>query len=774
MFKSLLGLFAAGIVSVSAMAAPEAGVNRHPVLPEDAVGQAPATVTASKAMHKRAVDDPTAITDWKSIGTCRYNDGFITQPMGSSAPGQIKYTQHPVIEESASHPGLYRVINPYKGHGYLFDEEYDDSKTYYMIVDATDPDKVVIPSFDTGVICEDLHVWGDGDNGKLKDGVITFEEWALAYKLGEDGTRAVCNWQKTFRLCLPGTIDYDFSISVDGCVHVGEQAGVSLAAGADITTIKYAVSAFPATEAEVYTAAETSNLRFTPGGDNSISVSNPGIYRIAAVAYNSANKDVASYSGVFTVASANDSEWEEIGTTVIKEGIVATFFGGQYGPNTETKIIQEHKTQKGRYRIVNPMSHMFGGYYCHTNKHDDYLVINATDPERIYIETSYLGIDMGYGNFGVTSDAARAIEAGRDLSTVDASTFGSVVDGALVIPVAGQKVFMVDYLNAATVDGGSELTLVIPGEHTVSVVSSPSEKYGKAVIVNGDEEVSKITTDAPSLTLKATPADNLVFAGWTDEKGNDFGLATECVYRGSASKTFTAHFAAVLTLGETPNATIKAMVDGEEVESGIKLVPGTEVTVEVTPAQNYEVKGIKLNDRVLDGVYTFTIEESVTVTALVAGVEYPLTVETVGKGEVQIWSGVSTDDDSPLAPSFASGSKIGYGAYLAIYYIPGEKESLKSTSIVVDGVETPLTIGDEVWETSWQADRHVMVADVFIEGVTVVKAEFTGETSIESIGSDSDLPAEYFTLQGVKVSGKLLPGLYIKRQGNKTVKVVVE
>ncbi|MCM1071403.1 MAG: DUF4960 domain-containing protein [[Clostridium] fimetarium] len=49
-------------------------------------------------------------------------------------------------------------------------------------------------------------------------------------------------------------------------------------------------------------------------------------------------------------------------------------------------------------------------------------------------------------------------------------------------------------------------------------------------------------------------------------------------------------------------------------------------------------------------------------------------------------------------------------------------------------------------------------------------------TAIDSVADENaDAPAEYFTLQGVRVSADALtPGLYIKRQGNKATKVVVK
>lgn len=49
----------------------------------------------------------------------------------------------------------------------------------------------------------------------------------------------------------------------------------------------------------------------------------------------------------------------------------------------------------------------------------------------------------------------------------------------------------------------------------------------------------------------------------------------------------------------------------------------------------------------------------------------------------------------------------------------------------------------------------------------------TGIDSIEA--DDSDTPAEYFNLQGTRVSrNSLIPGIYIRRQGTKTTKIIVQ
>ena len=59
---------------------------------------------------------------------------------------------------------------------------------------------------------------------------------------------------------------------------------------------------------------------------------------------------------------------------------------------------------------------------------------------------------------------------------------------------------------------------------------------------------------------------------------------------------------------------------------------------------------------------------------------------------------------------------------------------------------------------------------VFFSTITVTLKTESGVADVEI---DENAPVEYFNLQGIRVEGELTPGLYIRRQGNATSKVVV-
>ncbi|MDE6074660.1 MAG: hypothetical protein K2F80_08700, partial [Muribaculaceae bacterium] len=90
---------------------------------------------------------------WTSIGKCTYTDDFISTFYNvPNTPYQVEIQQNDLT------PGLYRLVNPY-GKGYPYNEpgDYDTSSDYYMVIDATNPDRVVVERFLSGMD------WGEGE-----------------------------------------------------------------------------------------------------------------------------------------------------------------------------------------------------------------------------------------------------------------------------------------------------------------------------------------------------------------------------------------------------------------------------------------------------------------------------------------------------------------------------------------------------------------------------------------------------------------------------------
>lgn len=141
----------------------------------------------------------TILREWVTLGWCGYCDDVVA-PMYGVDP--VEY--YVKVQEKYGVAGYYRLINPYcEDYPYNEPGDWDASQDYNVIIDATDPNCVIIPRQTLGLD------WGDGmwsiysyacyymDNGytkdevkelglggTLKDGVITFGIQNLLAPLG--------------------------------------------------------------------------------------------------------------------------------------------------------------------------------------------------------------------------------------------------------------------------------------------------------------------------------------------------------------------------------------------------------------------------------------------------------------------------------------------------------------------------------------------------------------------------------------------------------------
>lgn len=126
----------------------------------------------------------------KFEGYAMYTDDIITGFYG------VQNVTYPVqIEERDDKPGYFRILDLYKD--YPYDHDWDDSEIHYLYIDATNPNKVFIPSkyYSGMALGEDGQIIvfsiaglrlsqgrpadAEGNYGTYKNGVITFPEKAL-------------------------------------------------------------------------------------------------------------------------------------------------------------------------------------------------------------------------------------------------------------------------------------------------------------------------------------------------------------------------------------------------------------------------------------------------------------------------------------------------------------------------------------------------------------------------------------------------------------------
>lgn len=174
-------------------------------------GKVVATYTADQADRAVFVN-----SRWVSLGNCTYTDLFVGTFFGTD-----NQTYQVEIEKDMVNEGMYRLVNPY-GEKYPYNEpgDWDTSKTYYLEINAVNPDKVyIVPQmqgmdwgygkFWMGSVAGLYIANGDpqraeGNYGTLKDGVITFPEKTLLVAMSEYNNGGLYYGQPGAMIVMPG------------------------------------------------------------------------------------------------------------------------------------------------------------------------------------------------------------------------------------------------------------------------------------------------------------------------------------------------------------------------------------------------------------------------------------------------------------------------------------------------------------------------------------------------------------------------------------------
>lgn len=297
-------------------------------------------------------------------------------------------------------------------------------------------------------------------------------------------------------LQLPGYADYTVAITSNG--HWIDDEGVesqvlNIYKSKDLSSVKYEIipGKLTADEFEEFIAelaandeapeiTETANVSF---------VLDEGTYTAIAVGF--ADGEVkASTSFEFkykSVMSDPNADWNSLGECMYSEVLVSSWFTN-IQPLTYAVEIQEHKSQTGLYRLVNP----YGPAWPYWDDDialpgDHYITIDAQDPTAVYLYESEIGLDLGYGSFGVWSYAGNFLEQGYSLAQIKGAGYcGTMADGVIKIAVpnvllsmanynGGNWIYFKDSTEFFTVDlnGASKSASVDAPKHLRFVASEP-------------------------------------------------------------------------------------------------------------------------------------------------------------------------------------------------------------------------------------------------------------------------------------------------------------
>ena len=180
-------------------------------------------------------------------------------------------------------------------------------------------------------------------------------------------------------------------------------------------------------------------------GQNLIGIGNlSGNLKVVAVSMADGKvRQVETYA--FEYYGGNANPWKTLGKALYTDDIIVTWFSPDgntsFPPETYEVEIQENRDTPGLYRLVDPYGPKVHPYYealvgigVSMPSSGKYLVINACDPEGVYVEQQSLGINWGEGEVGFVSEGARYIDSYPFETIKQAGRFGKLENGVITFP----------------------------------------------------------------------------------------------------------------------------------------------------------------------------------------------------------------------------------------------------------------------------------------------------------------------------------------------------
>ena len=148
-----------------------------------------------------------------------------------------------------------------------------------------------------------------------------------------------------------------------------------------------------------------------------------------------------------------------LGTATLHEDLLTTFFSDvETGKAWECEVY-ENANVPGMLYFKNAFTSEYPynepGDYVTTDK---YFMVNVKNPDKVYIPYQGLGMDWGYGEFGVVSLISAYFEGAPD-------NWGTRKDGVITFPQKGILIQMADYKDGGfyTSNGSGAFVIHLPG-----------------------------------------------------------------------------------------------------------------------------------------------------------------------------------------------------------------------------------------------------------------------------------------------------------------------
>lgn len=449
--------------------------------------------------HRISATAPADAT-WEEAGRGMWKEALLDKLIPTGAVGSAWEV---TLEQAKEYPGYYRVL-PYREGSPIAEMLGQADNENYVYINATNPERVYIEQFFAfgHILVADLvpeNGWkSDSQYGTLRDGCITFPTKSFAYATYDAGQYDYCNIKEYFQIALPGSElkDYLFEVDMPACDDNGEMT-VSVTAGEDIAKVKmisspgYFASSANNDRAVALQGADfdlaKGYMAYAPG-DNAPT----GLYSTIAVALSADNAIVGSRCVYSHLGERDNSDWAPAGTARMNEAILTTVYETAT-PQILTCETEQSVSQPGRYRLKNPYAgHAFAQSYDDfviNHEHDHYIYINATDPAKVYIEASPLGINSE-GEAMIYSQAGLYVDRGQSATAAQNGLFGRLAEeeGETIITMPDGSLMFAEkeYDNGEYhFNIGQDFIVVIsPGQGAVEEIDATGETYAPAEYFN--------------------------------------------------------------------------------------------------------------------------------------------------------------------------------------------------------------------------------------------------------------------------------------------------
>lgn len=190
-------------------------------------------------------------------------------------------------------------------------------------------------------------------------------------------------------------------------------------------------------------------------------------------------------------------KWNLLGNCTYTDDLLGGVFGAD--PITYSVPIEENDLQPGLFRLLYP----YGEIYPYNDSYDDgtadwdlendwNIVVDATDPDRVFIDYQFLGIDWGYGPIYVESMASYYYRNGNSSDAIyNAGYYGTYKNGVITFPASGFMITMPDYSTTGYWYGNTNgaFKIALPGAADFSFTITADET------VNGQTPIHFETTE---------------------------------------------------------------------------------------------------------------------------------------------------------------------------------------------------------------------------------------------------------------------------------------